>query len=192
LIIAEGHAILNMEGIIMRDVNFNKNLDKQTDIRELSDTLFGALQQTNASSEEISSTSQDLSLSIDKVIDLVSNTSIKLEESKGLIGLIQNISKNSNLLGLNASIEASRAGAEGAGFNIIAKEMRKLAQSSSESADKISKALLDVVASINLVMDEINKVGLIASSQAAATEEITATLQEITSTAKLLVENTVK
>ncbi|MEG0772487.1 methyl-accepting chemotaxis protein [Clostridium sp.] len=176
----------------MREVNLEKNSDTQFDIKELSDTLFGALQQTNASSEEISSTSQDLSLSIDKVIDLVNNTSIKLEESRGLIGLIQNISKNSNLLGLNASIEASRAGAEGAGFNIIAKEMRKLAQSSSESADKISKALLAVISSINLVLDEINKVGLIASSQAAATEEITATLQDITSTAKLLVENTVK
>lgn len=176
----------------MREVDFdNKNLDKQSEVKEISDTLFGALQQTNASSEEISSTSQDLSSSIDKVIELVNQTSVKIDESNSLIALIQGISKNSNLLGLNASIEASRAGAEGAGFNIIAKEMRKLAQSSSESAEKISRALSDIKAAIDLVVAEINKVGLIASSQAASTEEITATLQEITSTAQLLVNKTI-
>ncbi|WP_291573776.1 methyl-accepting chemotaxis protein [Clostridium sp. UBA4548] len=176
----------------MKEVNFDsKSLDNQSEIKEISDTLFGALQQTNASSEEISSTSQDLSLSIDKVIELVNQTSGKIDESNSLITLIQGISKNSNLLGLNASIEASRAGSEGAGFNIIAKEMRKLAQSSTESAEKISRALSDIKAAIDLVVEEINKVGLIASSQAASTEEITATLQEITSTAQLLVNKTI-
>jgi len=66
-----------------------------------------------------------------------------------------------------------------------------LAQSSSESAEKISRALSDIKAAIDLVVAEINKVGLIASSQAASTEEITATLQEITSTAQLLVNKTI-
>lgn len=73
-------------------------------------------------------------------------------------------------------------------FSVVAGEMRKLSQMSSESSKKVSQLLLEMRNSIDEVIKEISNTNMIAESQAAATEEITATLEEITSNSKELVD----
>ncbi|WP_309245087.1 methyl-accepting chemotaxis protein [Clostridium estertheticum] len=96
------------------------------------------------------------------------------------------MASQSNLLALNAAIEAARAGDAGRGFGVVASEIKKLSQLSSESAKKVFKTLLEIQKSIIKITDVINSSSLIADSQAAATQEITATLEEITASAEIL------
>lgn len=65
-----------------------------------------------------------------------------------LVALIGDISRQTNLLAINASIEAARAGAEGAGFKVVAAEVRRLSAQTSEAADKISEGILSVANTI--------------------------------------------
>ncbi|NLC18593.1 MAG: HAMP domain-containing protein, partial [Clostridiales bacterium] len=67
------------------------------------------------------------------------------DEIRNIVGVINNIANQTNLLSLNASIEAARAGDEGRGFAVVAEEIRKLAEQSGSSAGKIE----DLVKSIN-------------------------------------------
>lgn len=74
---------------------------------------------------------------------------VALEEKTRLIGgivnVINEISEQTNLLSLNASIEVARAGEAGRGFGVVAQEIRKLAEQTMLSAKKIDAIILDIV-----------------------------------------------
>lgn len=65
-----------------------------------------------------------------------------------LAALIGDISRQTNLLSINASIEAARAGAEGAGFKVVATEVRRLSAQTAEAAQKISDGIQSVAHAI--------------------------------------------
>ena len=91
-----------------------------------------------------------------------------------------------NLLGLNASIEAARAGEYGKGFSVVAKEIRKLSNTSKESIDKIDTIIKDISTSIQSINDNLDKTNAVSQNQSAALEQISASLEELNSTVALL------
>ncbi|WP_326907409.1 methyl-accepting chemotaxis protein [Sedimentibacter sp. MB31-C6] len=80
-------------------------------------------------------------------------TSENLKTMNGIIDVVKNISEQTNLLAINASIEASRAGEAGKGFSVIANEIRSLAEESNKAADEIGKILSNFE---NEILDLIN------------------------------------
>lgn len=100
--------------------------------------------------------------SIEKVKESATNATVQITELKGssekiseAINLITNISEQTNLLALNASIEAARAGEHGRGFAVVAEEVRKLAEESGESAEKIRELVIDIVTKTDITNDLI-------------------------------------
>ncbi len=70
------------------------------------------------------------------------------QDIKTLVDLIKMISHRTNLLSLNASIEAARAGDAGKGFAVVAQEIRKLSEQVAEANDKISERIGDILGNI--------------------------------------------
>jgi DNA-binding LacI/PurR family transcriptional regulator len=74
----------------------------------------------------------------------ISRMAEKVGTIKSYISVIEDIAETINLLGLNAAIESARAGHAGRGFNVIASEIRKLAESARTNAESITHALSDL------------------------------------------------
>jgi hypothetical protein len=181
------YPIKGVDGEIIGCAGIGKSLEKAHKVEEISQALAVTLEQVNASLQEVAVGSQGLSSTIHHVVKSASESTEKINEINKVISAITDISSYSNLLGLNAAIEAARAGEQGRGFAVVAEEMRKLASQSNESAKMVTRILTEMKNSVEGIITEIKQVGNIAENQAAATEEITAAIEEVSGNSRTLV-----
>ena len=97
---------------------------------------------------------------INKISDLIRTTNNSVQEIKEAVSLISSIASQTNLLSLNASIEAARAGDAGKGFAVVASEIQQLADQSDKSADTIYQVISNLTSDFQntmTVMEEVER-----------------------------------
>lgn len=89
-----------------------------------------------------------------RVNDAIKMLHDKTHEISQIVSVIDDIAAQTNLLALNASIEAARAGEQGRGFSVVADEIRKLAEQSSQSTGKIATSISEIVGRTQIAVSE--------------------------------------
>jgi methyl-accepting chemotaxis protein len=103
--------------------------------------------------------SNDLTIeSIERIAKQTNLTNISAQNIQKAVGLIQSIAEETDLLSLNASIEAARAGDAGRGFAVVAEEIRKLADQSRRSANEIEDIIKKLLFESNTTVEVMKEV----------------------------------
>ena len=141
----------------------------------------GASQALNLAEDGTKAVQQTLKgmTTLKEQVNEIANAIIRLSEQTGQIGsvsaLVGDLANQTNMLALNAAVEAARAGEHGKGFGVVATEIRKLADQSKKSSEKINTLVGDIQSAINktvMVSDEGTKKvdqGLILAQKTAET-----------------------
>ncbi|WDG56364.1 methyl-accepting chemotaxis protein [Pseudomonas chlororaphis] len=162
------------------------------------------------SMEEASASLEQIAGALNSTANVINTLGQRSEEIGGIVGVITAIADQTNLLALNAAIEAARAGEQGRGFAVVADEVRNLASRTREATDEISGMINSIqqetgnaIATMeqgNVLMQEgLSRNANVASALARIDEQsrsagqqfaaITTATQEQSSTATLLSSN---
>jgi len=158
------------------------------------DEIEAGNQKVDALIRQMNSINSSIKASSDSMLDLKSHS----QEIESIINIIQDISSQTNLLALNAAIEAARAGEAGKGFAVVADEVRKLAEQSEQSTvnicsiiEKMKEATNQTVDTMDVVINHV-KEGIYSVDETKgvfynifqAIQDINAKIQEITASSE--------
>jgi methyl-accepting chemotaxis protein len=105
-----------------------------------------------------------------KVMEFITTSAERSKSISEFVNTINNISEQTNLLALNAAIEAARAGEAGRGFAVVADEVRKLADASRNAAEQVEKIMAQIIEDADKATSIINSVNAVMENQVKAVE----------------------
>jgi len=118
-------------------------VDSVNDLKSVNDRVQASSDEISVSIGDISGYSRDTTAYVDETHNKFKTLKMKSEEMSNFIQVINDIADKVNLLSLNASIEAARAGDAGRGFAVVADEISKLAEATTANSKEIERIISD-------------------------------------------------
>lgn len=178
-VIAKAIPIFDDENNIIGAISFAETTEKLEEMKEMSKTLIKSIENTASTAEEIAAQSQQLAGISQQMSQMIAQSGQRVRDTDQIIHFIKGIAGQTNLLGLNAAIEAARVGEQGKGFGVVAEEIRKLAADSISSVNRIVNSMELIQQDSGAIASQIKDIDNGAGQIANAVAELANTAQEL-------------
>ncbi|WP_246027726.1 methyl-accepting chemotaxis protein [Lysinibacillus antri] len=149
--------------------------DTINELRHVSNELSASVAEMSVTTEDLTSASVNVSKQLEELSQLAATATHDIQQINAIVSTVKDIAQKSKILGLNASIEAARSGVHGRGFAIVANEIQKMAQDSTQSADTITKELDNIKNSIGYINHSTSQIS-------SFTKQYTTNMQQMSHT----------
>ncbi len=183
---SQGMPLYDSTGNVIAGIALSKSLEKYQKLMAAVDELKKAIDTVGENAHNLAANSEEL-LAISEELSAASERTInKTSETGEVLKMIEKVTGQTKLLGLNASIEAARLGEQGRGFNVVANEIQKLAQNSVDSLKQIEEILGELPETTKIMNQSIENVREVGSKHAEDATEVDAMIQKLTKMSETL------
>ncbi|MDS0524570.1 methyl-accepting chemotaxis protein [Clostridium sp. SHJSY1] len=180
--------IKNSKGQIIGTISNGIDVEDTNRLVANIDEISKSVTQVTIGINELANSATELAKTGQGTMESAELTMVNSKKTAEALEIIKNIADQTNLLGLNAAIESSRAGEGGKGFNVVSSEIRKLASRSKEATKSIKNIVENMNESVNEINYKISESAAVSEEQAATIQEISATIETINENLKKLAE----
>lgn len=182
--------VFNQDGKVVRVVKFGTDI---TDRIKRNMAIQHAAEIASATAEETDqiarrgidslkaavATSQTITNVVSNSVTALEQLNDKFKNIESIVDTIKSISEQTNLLALNAAIEAARAGEQGRGFAVVADEVRQLAARTGESTSEIARVIIDNRDKMLEITDGVQEVSNVSTQGLNMISEVSQIMDEI-------------
>lgn len=169
----------NEIGKVIGAISVQESVDKQDSLQAMASFINTQVKELSVAAETISARIQELAAVGTSVVSNVAASAETARNTGAVVNLVKQISSQTNLLGLNAAIEAARVGDAGRGFSVVASEIRKLAVTSSESITKIDGVLKTIQSDSVKTHQEVARIDMLTGEVAVSIVQVAAAVESI-------------
>ncbi len=172
------------DGSVVGVLAIGRSLARSSQMKQMSQNLSDFLTQSVKTVRELSEDVQRLAVTNEDIAQKSKKAMSDTQGTAEVVKVIQNISLQTNLLGINAAIEAANSGQAGRGFRVVAEEIQRFSRTSTDSAQKIEGVLNDMTNSVEYISRKILSSNELFKNQSGILQDISKSLDELTTIAE--------
>lgn len=172
--------ITSRAGEVIGGIAVNTSLRNQTNLVEVAERFTMSSENIQASTGELSNTANELIEYMQNLSEAQAEMFKQVENSSKMLEIINNVAKNTRILGFNAGIEAARSGEHGKGFSVVAKEITKLADLSAKSVEDVRQLMNLLKVKVEQIEEIVNETNSISNQQFNSINEISKAMSNLT------------